>query len=149
MAVTLTSITERNESSGSSSSDDLAADAGVVDEHVDRARTCRAVVADEALPVVGIATGRRARRRHRSRSPASASSRSARRAATHDAGADGVEHPGEPLAEARRGAGDHGDLAVEAEEGERVERGGRRHGAERRSGPMPRSRARVFGCICR
>ena len=40
----------------------------------------------------------------------------------HDAGPDGVEHPGEAVAEARRGPGDDGDLAVEAEQGERVER---------------------------
>ena len=37
-------------------------------------------------------------------------------------GPDGVEHPGEAVAEARRRAGDDGDLAVEAEQGERIER---------------------------
>ena len=40
----------------------------------------------------------------------------------HDLRADGVEHPGEAGAEARRGPGDDGHLAVEAEQAERIER---------------------------
>ena len=40
----------------------------------------------------------------------------------HDDGrAGGVEHAGEPLAEPARGAGDQGDLAVEAEGGQGID----------------------------
>ena len=38
--------------------------------------------------------------------------------------AGGVEHAGEPLAQPARGAGDQGDLAVEAEGGEGIDREG-------------------------
>ena len=55
----------------------------------------------------------------------------------HDGGAGGVQHPDEPHPEPRRSAGDHGDLAVEAEASERIDvigdhgrtlRGGMMHG---------------------
>ena len=53
----------------------------------------------------------------------------------HNGGPDGVEHAGEPLAEPGGGAGDDGDAAVEAEQGERIERLG--HGRRITRGPQP------------
>ena len=45
-----------------------------------------------------------------------------------------MQHPGEPLAEAGRGPGDDGNLAVESEEGERVNGHCAGHDGEARAG---------------
>ena len=85
------------------------------------------VVVDEALAVVGVGQvgghdERPVELRGQGLQPVGPPGRQ------HDLGPDAVQDAGEAGAEARRGAGHDGDLAVEAEQAERVERRRHRHG---------------------
>ena len=95
------------------------ADAGVVDEHIDRARLGHGL-GDQPLALLG--DGDVGRHDDRAREvggqrlqPLGPPCRQ------HHGGAGGVEHPGEAVTETGRRAGDDGHAVLEPEGGERVE----------------------------